>query len=222
MIAATIAEFSTGLPSPRPQIHGQLRQIIDTCFAENSPLSILGNLEKVQKETSNEALKTWAEKTIKTIRERSPIAVAVTARQMRVAQEWDIAQTFQKEHQIADVFMHHPDFVEGVTARLIERKKTRPEWAPNQLEDVKEEDVAEFFKTRKNLESLVFLESGPNARYQEYPHKYLALPTEKEILEVWNNGGAQPEKVVEHFMTQRNGKVGIREKVEEVLERQGL
>jgi 3-hydroxyisobutyryl-CoA hydrolase len=137
---------------------------------------------------------------------------------MRVAKEWNIAETFQKEHDIATAFMHHPDFVEGVTARLIERKKTRPEWQPNTLEDVTEEEVQRFFQSGKDL--LPLLESGAKATYKEYPHKYLALPTEKEILEKYNSGAVMSEEVVQHFLQSKSGKVGVREKVAEVLERQ--
>jgi len=163
-------------------------------------------------------IREWADKTIKTIRERSPISVAVTARQMHVAKEWNIAETFQKEHDIATAFMHHPDFIEGVTARLIERKKTRPNWTPNTLEEVTDEEVARFFQRGKDV--LPLLESGAKAAYKEYPHKNLALPTEKEILDVWKGGNVMSEEIVQHFLKERGGKVGVREKVGEVLERQ--
>jgi 3-hydroxyisobutyryl-CoA hydrolase len=219
LIASTIEEFTTGLPSPRPQIHGRLRQHIDICFESSDPLQILSRLAEVQSNQEEDAsIREWADKTIKTIRERSPIAVAVTAQQMRVAKDWNIAETFQREHDIATAFMHHPDFVEGVTARLIERKKTRPDWQPNTLEDVTSEEVDRFFQKGKDV--LPLLESGAEARYSEYPHKKLALPTEQEILNVYDGGNVQAEEVVQHFLTERGGKVGIREKVGEVLERQ--
>jgi 3-hydroxyisobutyryl-CoA hydrolase len=137
---------------------------------------------------------------------------------MRVAKDWNIAETFQREHDIATAFMHHPDFIEGVTARLIERKKTRPNWQPNNLEDVTEEEVQRFFQKGSDL--LPLLESGAKAMYKEYPFKHLALPTQQEILEVYSNGSVMPEEVVQHFSKERGGKVGVREKVEEVLERQ--
>jgi 3-hydroxyisobutyryl-CoA hydrolase len=45
------------------------------------------------------------------------------------------------------------------------------------------------------------------------------LPTEEEILRV-SGEGRMGEEVVQHFLKEKNGKVGVREKVEEVLERQ--
>lgn len=136
---------------------------------------------------------------------------------MHEAETWNIAETFQKEHSIANVFMHHPDFIEGVTARLIERKKTRPNWQPNQIEDVTAEEIDQFFE--KGAKKLPLLENGGHATYKEYPHQKLALPTEKEILDFRGKQGKMTEEVVQHFVDVKGGKLGVREKVEEVLER---
>jgi 3-hydroxyisobutyryl-CoA hydrolase len=143
----------------------------------------------------------------------------VTLKQVRVAREWNIAETFQREHNIASTFMHHPDFVEGVSARLINRTKERPNWSPNTLEDVTEDQVDAFFAKPRGP-PLGLLETGPRATYNEYPHQKLALPTEEEVLKIWDGGNKMAEEVVQHFVGESNGKVGVREKVEEVLERQ--
>jgi 3-hydroxyisobutyryl-CoA hydrolase len=230
LIDSTIAEFSTGLPTTRPAISGALRNTIDECFdippadggvaAADAPLKILRALDDVAKGHSDESIRSWAEKTIKTMRERSPIAVAVTLQQMRLGSNWSIGQTFQAEHDIAAAFMAHPDFVEGVTARLIERKKERPNWTPNQLEDVTEDMVRSFF--RKGLGGgLALLKNGPESEYRDYPFRRLGLPSQREILDVAGHGEGKKmnEEVVQHFVKERNGKVGVREKVEEVLER---
>jgi 3-hydroxyisobutyryl-CoA hydrolase len=182
-----------------------------------APLEILKALQDVARGHEEESVRVWAEKTIKTMKERSPIAVAVTLQQMRLGGSWSIGQTFQAELDIAAAFMAHPDFVEGVTARLIERKKERPNWTPNSLEEVRDKEVNAFFR-KSPSGPLALLESGPGADYRSYPHAKLGLPTEKEILEVAQ--GKMGEEVVQHFVKERNGKVGVREKVEEVLERQ--
>lgn len=217
LIASTIAEFDTGLPSPRPQITGAQRQTIDAIFAANSPLDILNGLQDlINAGNHSPEMKQWAEKTIKTIRERSPTSVAVTLRQMREAKTWNIAETFQRELDIATHFMHHPDFIEGVTARLINRTKERPNWSPNTLEDVTDEQVNAFFQ-QVGGQRLELLETGERGTFAEYSHKQLALPTEEEILDV--SEGRSTEEIVRHFLKERDGKVGVREKVEEVMER---
>ena len=215
IINATIEEFSTGLPAERPHISGPLRKTIDSVFHVDQPSikAIIASLEQVKSDASSPDLQKWAEKTIKTINERSPISVAVTLQQMRIGRQWSIAQTFQREYDIASQFMAHPDFVEGVTARLIERKKERPNWSPNTLEDVKKRDVDAFFASSK---------AGPlplisDKDYNEYPHAWIGLPREDEILR--EASGKRGEDLVASLLDKYEGKQGVREKIKEVLDR---
>jgi 3-hydroxyisobutyryl-CoA hydrolase len=191
--------------------------VIDEVFSHDSPLAILSDLERVEKTATEVSLKQWATKTIKTIRERSPIGVAVTLRALRQGRDWDIAQAFQNEHEIARVFMRHPDFINGVRARLVERSKERPNWQPNTLEDVTTADVDQFF-AGINRGGLEFWTSGPEAKYKSYPHAWLALPTDAEI-EARLSQGASPSEIIAAISKEKHGKVGVREKVEEVVER---
>ncbi|KAJ4290427.1 3-hydroxyisobutyryl-CoA hydrolase [Kalmusia sp. IMI 367209] len=217
IVNATIEEYATGLPSDRPQISGELRQTIDKVFHEDQPgiQAILDSLAGVRdSKQSSEALKTWATKTLETLQTRSPIAVAVALQQMRVGRRWTIAETFQKEHDIASHFMAHPDFVEGVTARLIQRKKERPNWKPNTLAEVKNAEVQSFFVRDEGKPGLSLLSS---TNYDEYPHAWIGLPREEEI---WREAsGKAADEVVATLLEKYEGKQGVREKVKEVLER---
>ena len=216
IINATIEEFSTGLPAPRPQISGEVRTAIDRIFHHDQAAieSILESLAEVKDSSeSSEELKTWATKTLDTLHTRSPIAVAVTLQQMRRGSTWSITQTFQREHDIASHFMAHQDFVEGVTARLIERKKERPNWQPNKLSDVKQSEVNAFFK--QTSQHGLPLISDKN--YTEYPHKWIGLPGEDEIMR--ESGGKSANDVLATLLERYDGKQGVREKVAEVLER---
>ena len=217
IINATIEEFSTGLPADKPAISGELRKVIDRVFHVDQPSieAILTSLAEVRDNAdSSEPLKTWAERTIDTIQTRSPISVAVTLEQMRVGRQWSITETFQKEHEIASHFMAHPDFVEGVTARLIERKKERPNWQPNTLKDVKQSDVSKFFGADKNSEKLPLIN---DVDYKDYPHAWIGLPREEEILR--EASGKKGQEVVASLLEKYEGKQGVREKIAEVLER---
>jgi 3-hydroxyisobutyryl-CoA hydrolase len=217
IINATIEEFSTGLPADKPAISGELRKVIDRVFHVDQPniQAILTSLSQVRDDANSSApLKTWAEKTLDTIQTRSPISVAVTLEQMRVGRQWSITETFQKEHEIASQFMAHPDFVEGVTARLIERKKERPNWKPNTLNDVKKSDVAKFFSNSKSGERLPLIS---DADYKDYPHAWIGLPREDEILR--EASGKKGQEVVASLLEKYEGKQGVREKIAEVLER---
>jgi 3-hydroxyisobutyryl-CoA hydrolase len=217
IINATIEEFSTGLPADKPAISGELRKVIDRVFHVDQPNieAILASLAEVRDGANSSApLKTWAKRTIDTIQTRSPISVAVTLEQMRVGRQWSITETFQKEHEIASQFMAHPDFVEGVTARLIERKKERPNWQPNTLNDVKQSDVSKFFGGNKNGEKLSLIN---DADYKDYPHAWIGLPREEEILR--EASGKKGQEVVASLLEKYEGKQGVREKITEVLER---
>lgn len=219
ILNSTIEEFCTGLPSPRPALSGNLRRAIDLCFSaeHQTPLDILDALSAVEAQTPHKDVREWASRTAATINERSPTSVAVTLRQLQVSRKWNIAQTFQHEHNIASRFMSHHDFVEGVTARLIERKKGRPNWQPNTLKEVTDAQVDSFFG--QPLE-LALLNDAEGSRFSEYPHADLGLPTEAQILSVKNRRrGASTEEIVQHFVDAKKGKQGVREKVEEVLER---
>ncbi|PVI04281.1 ClpP/crotonase [Periconia macrospinosa] len=217
IIDATIEEFSTGLPNPRPKISGALRTTLDRVFHADQPnvQAIISSLLEVKKaQDTPEDIRNWAERTIVTLHERSPIAVAVAHQQMRIGRQWSIAQTFQHEHSIASRFMAHPDFVEGVTARLIERKKERPHWQPNTLKAVTSDDVAAFFGRAEQPLQLL------NDRdYHQYPHAWIGLPSETDILR--EATGKTKEEVVARFVQLKGAKQGIREKVDEVLERFG-
>ena len=216
IIDATIEEYATGLPAPRPHISGELRQTIDRVFHRDQPdvQAILDSLAKVRDESSSEELKTWATKTIETLHTRSPTAVAVALEQMRIGRNWNIAEAFQKEHDIATNFMAHPDFVEGVTARLIQRKKERPNWQPNTIQEVKMEDVRKLFARKKGDRGLKLLNESS---YDQYPHAWIGLPREDEI---WNAASNKtPQQVAATLLEKYNGKQGVRERVAEVLER---
>lgn len=220
IINATIEEYSTGLPSPRPHISGELRAAIDRAFHHDQPgiQAILDSLAEVKDSPkSSEELKTWASKTIETIHTRSPIAVAVTLQQMRIGRRWSIAETFQHEYDIASHFMAHPDFVEGVTARLIERKKERPNWQPNTLSEVKRSDVNAFFAREEGMPGLALIS---DKNYNEYPHQWIGLPREEEILQ--EASGKTQEDVVASLLEKYGGKQGVRERVAEVLERHNM
>ncbi|KNG52502.1 3-hydroxyisobutyryl-CoA hydrolase mitochondrial precursor [Stemphylium lycopersici] len=215
IINATIEEFSTGLPADRPQISGELRRTIDAVFHADQPgiKGIMTSLERVKNDHADPEIQAWADKTIQTIHSRSPTSVHVALQQMRTGSRWSIAQAFQKEYEIASRFMAHPDFVEGVTARLVDRKKERPNWKPNTLDDVKRKDVDAFFASGEEAP----LPLISQADYKEYPHSWIGLPREDEILR--EAGGKKTEDVVAKLLEKYEGKQGVREKIAEVMDR---
>ncbi|PNS19381.1 3-hydroxyisobutyryl-CoA hydrolase, mitochondrial [Sphaceloma murrayae] len=220
IINSTIEEFTTGLPHDQPlHINVDIRRALDYVF---QPANNLKEILAALKETTTRRgvpanVKEWATKTLATIRERSPISVSVTLKQLKEGRRWNIFQTFQHEYHIASRFMSHPDFVTGVTARLISKEKGRPKWQPNQIEDVTSAQVNEFFATDPS--GLQLLNKAGEA-YNDYPAAWIGLPREREVERMVKRLPSKSKKeVVEYFVGQKEAKMGVREKVEEILMR---
>ena len=118
-----------------------------------------------------------------------------------------------------------------MTHLLIDKLKTRAAWKPSTLEQVKLASIQTLFFSDKPpfdnppLPKIASLKSAPS--YKAYPHAKYALPSEKEIQDVVTGDTAasgkyamSAEQVIEFLVKARNGKIGVREKVEEVLHRQ--
>jgi 3-hydroxyisobutyryl-CoA hydrolase len=199
---------------------------VDRCFSYNTVEEILDALKAEQESPRRDAMQQWAEKTRQTILTRSPTSLKVTLRQLRAGRDWTIGQTFTNEHTIASRFMGHPDFVEGVTARLIKPLR-EPKWNPSKLADVKTSDVDAFFLPQEGVEKLALLPPIPGKGmedYKEYPHARLALPRETDILqaqqELSRTSQGGESALVQHMLRKWNGKEGVDVKVGDFLARE--
>lgn len=170
-------------------------------------------IQALEKETEH---KEWAQKTLETLSGRSPTSLKVTLRQMRLGKKWTISETFQREHEIAAKFMRHPDFVEGVKARLVSKPPRQAEWQPATLKEVSDKTVDNFFEIPNKQSRLTLLSEGD---YKYYPHARFALPSEKEIEEVVRQGHASRRPVVDYFLEKYAHREGVRRKVVEVIAR---
>ncbi|KAL2851477.1 ClpP/crotonase [Aspergillus pseudoustus] len=212
LVNSTMAEYSTGIPTLEEEpikLGGSLRTAIDRCFSHSTIEEIFNALEK---ETTHKA---WAQKTLETMSQRSPTSLKVTLRQMRLGKSWSISDTFKREHQVAAHFMRHPDFVEGVKARLMSKPPRQAEWQPAKLGEVTTEQVDKFFDVPEGEELMDLLS---NSDYQEYPHARYGLPSEQEIQNVVQanpSTSGEAQRFAESF----GNKEGAREKVAEVLAR---
>ncbi|KAJ9501353.1 3-hydroxyisobutyryl-CoA hydrolase [Exophiala xenobiotica] len=229
LINSTIAEFTNNLPSPdayaaskHGNISGKLREAIDRAFKHDTVEEILSALRK-ESESGDEYLSEWAGQTAKTIALRSPTSLRVTLRELREGANWNISEAFIREHRMAAKFMEHPDFVEGVSARLINKPPTKPEWKPANLAEVSNEDVDEFFKMPPGFEAMTLLEPHEGAldqQFTDYPHAVFALPRESDIEKVVRTYGRQGSRaVIDEVAKKWNHKAGVREKVQEVIAR---
>ena len=226
LINSTISEFCSSLPSPSSypkakhgDISGPLREAVDRCFKFDTIEDILAALER---EKTSGVMSEWAEATLETIHGRSPTSLKVTLRLLRVGKDWDISEAFIREHALATKFMAHGDFVEGVSARLIIKPPTTPQWNPSELSKIKASDVNAFFTSAEGPQ-MQLLEPAPGAldqEYLEYPHAGFSLPTESAIEGVVQSHGANgSQAVLSEISAQWGAKEGVKEKVTDVLAR---
>ena len=217
-IAATVAEFDTGLPHDEPMLlAGELRKAIDRNFRHDSIEAIIASLEsESQRDPTDDPanIRDWAKRTLQTLGERSPTSLKVTLRQMREGKKWDIAEAFQQEYHLAGAFMNHPDFQSGVHARLISKPPTTPVWDPPTLEGVTKEMVDNMFeKSGRRLDLL----SGQRG-YKQYPFQ-MGLPREERVAELIREGEMTEKKLIKKLGKEMKGREGVREKVGEIVER---
>ncbi|KAL2152459.1 hypothetical protein VTH82DRAFT_5643 [Thermothelomyces myriococcoides] len=215
-INATIEEFVTGLPHDEPiLLGGELRRAIDRCFSHDSVDAILRALENEK----SPATRKWAQETLEALHQRSPTAVHVALRQMRIGGKWSIRDTFIREYAMASKFMATHDFNEGVTALLIDDKRPA-NWDPPSLEDIPPEQSAklteDFFLVPRDQPRLRLL---TEANYDEYPYAEFGVPTEEQVEKKVMLGTMTRDQIVDAFVRERNFKQGVKEVVEEILAR---
>ena len=230
LVNSTISEYVSSLPSPdsyekaaNGNISGSLREAIDRCFKFNEMEEIISAVEKEQS-NPDQRIADWAKATSKTFGIRSPTSLKVTLQQLRLGKEWNISETFVREHQMAGHFMAHPDFTDGVSARLISKPPTAPKWQPETLSGVSAQDVNKFFTQMEGLSEMPLLEpideKNNKHEYMDYPHASFALPRESDIEKAVRDEGYKGKKAaIEALAKKWDYKLGVKEKAEEVIGR---
>lgn len=116
----------------------RVQEIIGRCFSAPTVEEIVGRLEAEPEQRA------WCGDVLGELAARSPLALKVTLRHIRMARGLDIRQTLQIDYRLACRMLERPDFVEGVRARMID-KDGSPRWQPAQLADVTPAMVEDCF-----------------------------------------------------------------------------
>ncbi|KAL7341933.1 3-hydroxyisobutyryl-CoA hydrolase [Rhodotorula toruloides] len=184
----------------------------------------------------------WAKETREAIELRSPTSVKLTVQAIRQGRNLTIDDVFKMDARIAAACCSpavHPDFRHGVTELLIKKNKPevqRPEWQPATLSQVTDDHIQKTFFAhpppftnpplpKLNL-SRMQRAQGAYPTYRVSPHAKWLLPTERDVEKVVKGEDAGSDEyavtrqeVVERLVARWRGKVGVAEKVEEVLSR---
>jgi len=101
--------------------------VISSCFAANSIPEIFENLNNFLKTTKSQLEINFIEKTINTLKAKSPASLAITLQALRIAKKLDFNQCMELEYKIALGFLSNNDFYEGIRAQVID-KDNKPQW----------------------------------------------------------------------------------------------
>lgn len=122
---------------PAAVMFGDYREAIENAFKTLDVFEICSALREIGS--------VWATDVLDHILSRSPISVMVTARYLEQMQGKGFSDVIGMDYQLAQRFIAYPDMYEGIRAALIDKDK-RPVWEPEQLDDVKPEEVSRYFE----------------------------------------------------------------------------
>ncbi|KAL7335844.1 3-hydroxyisobutyryl-CoA hydrolase, variant 3 [Mucor circinelloides] len=210
LVHTTIEEFAVERDHT-PQnytLHGEHRLIVDECFQYDTVEEIV----KALKENGSK----FALHTLDTMMKRSPTSLKVTLEHLRRGPKLSVMDCLRMEHVLWQTVPFAHDFVEGVTSHVIHKKP--PRWNPKRLEDLDLHDDIRVKLFHANVKRRLNFRNQED--YHLHPYRRYALPSEKEILEtkaLFNLKSA--EDTIEWFDNDRNGKFGIRQKIQDVFDR---
>lgn len=134
--AALAAVDELAEPAPGQGSWPADREWIDACYAAERAVDILHRLRGRPEPAAQQAARTLAA--------MSPTAVAVTLQAIRNAAAMTLAQVLDQDLRVSTHFLHHPDFAEGIRARIIDKDRS-PRWRPGSLEEITDAAVRSFF-----------------------------------------------------------------------------
>jgi enoyl-CoA hydratase/carnithine racemase len=152
-LVTELEKYSGSLSQPRSQGAEALIAELDHFFDKNIPsnpdmdewvavyfagkssmLEIMDSLRQCNIQTQ------LCEGVFTRLAERSPTAVVLTLKLLRHNESQTLEEVFRADLKAARFIMAHPDYVEGVRARLID-KDDKPQWQPPTLKEVGDLDV---------------------------------------------------------------------------------
>jgi hypothetical protein len=145
--------YEENLPSSKIEASNQLAKVLDPFFnkdiapktdmdewvatyfkGKSSLVDIIESLRQCSIQTR------LCDQVFDRLAERSPTALVVTLKLLRHNQHRLLEDVFQAELSAARFILNHPDYVEGVRARLVD-KDDHPRWQPDKIEAVKDPDL---------------------------------------------------------------------------------
>ena len=218
LVNSILNEFAVDAPEGYVNsLSGERRNLIDRAFGKPTAEEIVSELEKEGSE--------FALKTKDTIIARSPTSVKATLHALNKGKTIGITDVLNMEYRLAEHFMYHPDFVEGVSAKLLTKPAREPSWSPPTISEVSTSAIQDMFSTKADSVATDIDFVYPDINFHQYPHSF-GLPSEVDVCNyVTGNDNSDREfkvsrqEVLDNFQLLTKGKVGVSRKVGEILDR---
>ena len=140
-VEAAVAAFTA--PAPASDLLAQ-QGWIDAAYSADSVPEIVSRL---QRSGVPEAAKAAEQ-----ILSKSPTACAVTLASLRRARAaGSLEDVLNDEFRVSVACLNSPDLVEGIRAQVVDKDRN-PHWSPATLDEVTDDDVAQFFTPLGDLE----------------------------------------------------------------------
>lgn len=115
---------------------------IEQCFSASTVEEILLNLENLPEDAIE-----WGAQTAADLRERSPLALKITHRNLTEAGgDKTLDETLKRDFRIVWRMLEHGEFKEGIRALIIDKDK-KPNWAHADVSEISDEEVDAFFQS---------------------------------------------------------------------------
>ena len=128
--AAQLREQLRPFFKPTPASHPDMDQWVAANFSGQD--SVTGIVDSLRRCNLHQEL---CQEVFSSLSERSPTSLVLTLTLLRRNASLPMPQVFENDLRAAHFIMSHPDFLEGVRSRLID-KDNQPQWNPSRLEEV--------------------------------------------------------------------------------------
>ncbi|KAI8064453.1 ClpP/crotonase-like domain-containing protein [Gongronella butleri] len=221
IIQRVLEKFVEPVPAKRIGFGSGIRLAMDRCFQHDT-------LEEILKALDDEKQTPWTRETKHKLLSMSPTSLRVTLKALRKGRSMSLDECLKMEFDLMQKFLVTKDFYEGVDAMLVQKPRRKPTWQPASLHDVSDADIDEVYFNRPAPNALAL----PGVvDIHKLPYSRFALPTEEDVRLAVTGEGAEfgiegrlsiPEDVISWFEKGHRNKLGVKEKVQEILDRKTI
>ncbi|CEI93040.1 hypothetical protein RMCBS344292_07284 [Rhizopus microsporus] len=196
----------------------EIREVIDRCFAHDTIEDIINALDR-EKST------VWTRETKQKLLSLSPTSLKVTLKALRKGRSMSLVDCLKMEFDLIQKFLVTRDFHEGVEAMFLSKPRRKPQWEPSRLGDISDEEIDQLYFNQPAPNQLI-LSSKKDLRH--YPYAKYSLPTEEDVRLAITGEGPEfklegrlkaQEDIISWFVSGHRGKWGVKEKVQDILDR---